>query len=187
VLSIVSLTTSFAASAANPCEIATVRAYSRSETPMIIWTASTHRVNWVTHPTPGWQYAFSDTGYTDSYLRLQWLKRIFDPETKERAGQKPRVLISDGFATHETLEIMEFCFENNIILCRILSHTSRAVFFLTLPISSNPMTSQCLARSRALTATKLNVWNEDALEQSARSISRTCTASQGTKHLPLGT
>jgi hypothetical protein len=33
-------------------------------------------------------------------------------------------LICDGFATHETLEILEFCFENNILLCRLPSHTS---------------------------------------------------------------
>ena len=30
----------------------------------------------------------------------------------------------DGFGTHETLEILEYCFENNIILCRLPSHTS---------------------------------------------------------------
>jgi hypothetical protein len=34
------------------------------------------------------------------------------------------VLICDGFGTHETLEILEFCFGNNIILCRLPSHTS---------------------------------------------------------------
>jgi hypothetical protein len=34
------------------------------------------------------------------------------------------VLICDGFGTHETLEALEFCFENNIILCRLPSHTS---------------------------------------------------------------
>jgi hypothetical protein len=28
------------------------------------------------------------------------------------------------FGTYETLEILEFCFENNIILCRLPSHTS---------------------------------------------------------------
>jgi hypothetical protein len=28
------------------------------------------------------------------------------------------------FGTHETLEILELCFENNIILCRLPSHTS---------------------------------------------------------------
>jgi hypothetical protein len=34
------------------------------------------------------------------------------------------VLISDGFGMHETLEVLEFCFENSIILCRLPSHTS---------------------------------------------------------------
>lgn len=33
-------------------------------------------------------------------------------------------MICDGFGTYETLEVLEFCFENNIILCRIPSHTS---------------------------------------------------------------
>jgi hypothetical protein len=37
---------------------------------------------------------------------------------------KPRILIYNGFGTHETLEILEYCFENNIILCRLPSHTS---------------------------------------------------------------
>jgi len=91
---------------------------------MIIWPATTHRSNWTTFPTPGWQYACSDSGYTDSKISLEWLKRIFDPETKEQADGRPRVLIYDGFGTHETLEILEFCFENNILLCRLPSHTS---------------------------------------------------------------
>ena len=49
---------------------------------------------------------------------------MFDPQTKERANQRPRVLICDGFGTHKTFEILEFCFENSIILCRLPSHTS---------------------------------------------------------------
>ena len=91
---------------------------------MIIWPASTHRANWTSYPTPRWHYACSETGYTDSKISLEWLKRVFDPQTKERANCKPRMLICDGFGTHETLEILEFCFESNIILCRIPSHTS---------------------------------------------------------------
>ena len=101
-----------------------VSAVGRYLNPMIIWPAATHRANWITYPTPEWHYAYSDTGYTDSYISLQWLKLVFDPQTKERANQKPRVLICDGFGTHETLEVLEFCFENKIILCRLPSHTS---------------------------------------------------------------
>ncbi|KAI9148700.1 hypothetical protein HJFPF1_10741 [Paramyrothecium foliicola] len=76
-----------------------------------------------------------ECGYTDSYLSLQWLKLVFDPQTRETANQKTRVLICDGFGTHETLEILEFCFENKIILCRNL----------ILPINFNP-------RDQALTS-----------------------------------
>ena len=73
--------------------------------PMVIWPASTHRSNWTTFPTPGWHYACSESGYTDSEISFEWLTRVFDPQTKERARGKPRLLICDGFGTHETLEI----------------------------------------------------------------------------------
>jgi hypothetical protein len=74
---------------------------------MIIWPATTHRSNWTIFPTPGWHYACSESGYTDSKISLEWLKHIFNPQTKERANQKPRVLICDGFGTHKTLECVD--------------------------------------------------------------------------------
>jgi hypothetical protein len=101
-----------------------ISADGRCLNPMIIWPASTHRANWTTHPTPGWGYALSDSGFTDSYISLQWLKQVFDPQTKQQANGRPRILIWDGFGTHETLEIMEFSFGNNIKLCCMPSHTS---------------------------------------------------------------
>lgn len=61
--------------------------------PMIVWPASTHRANWTTYPTPGWYFAYSDSGYTDSVISLEWLKRVFDPQTKARAREKPQMLI----------------------------------------------------------------------------------------------
>jgi hypothetical protein len=56
----------------------------RSLNPMITWPASTHRANWTTYPTPGWHYAYFESGYTDSKISLEWLKSVFDPQTKER-------------------------------------------------------------------------------------------------------
>jgi hypothetical protein len=75
-------------------------------------------------PIPGWHYACSESGYTDSKISLEWLKHVFDPQTRGQANQKPQVLICDSFRTHETFEALEFCFENNIILCCLPSHTS---------------------------------------------------------------
>jgi hypothetical protein len=46
--------------------------------PMIVWPALTHRSNWTTFPTPNWHYAYSESGYTDSYISLEWLKRVFN-------------------------------------------------------------------------------------------------------------
>lgn len=101
-----------------------ISADGRSLLPLIIWPASTHRSNWTTYSTPGWHFAHSENGYNDSKISLEWLTRVFDPQTKGLANQRPRVLICDGFGTHKTLEILEFCFENNIFLCRLPSHTS---------------------------------------------------------------
>ncbi|KAI7081406.1 hypothetical protein KC356_g9134 [Hortaea werneckii] len=92
--------------------------------PMVIWPAVTHRSNWTTFPTPGWHYACTESGYTDSGINLEWLTHVFDPQTKARANGKPRVLICDGASAHEALEFMKFCFANSIILCRLPSHTS---------------------------------------------------------------
>ncbi|KFX91857.1 hypothetical protein O988_07548, partial [Pseudogymnoascus sp. VKM F-3808] len=70
-----------------------ISANGRSLLPLIIWPATTHRSNWTTFPTPGWHYAWSESGYTDSKISLEWLTRVFDPQSKEQANGKPRVLI----------------------------------------------------------------------------------------------
>jgi hypothetical protein len=90
---------------------------------MIIWPATTYQSNWTTFPTPGWYYACSESGYTDFKISLEWLKRVFNPQTRGQANQKSRVLIYNGFGTHETLEALEFCFEYNIILYYLPSYT----------------------------------------------------------------
>jgi hypothetical protein len=75
-----------------------VSADGRCLLPLIIWPASTHRSSWTTYPTPGWHYAHSENGYNDSKISLEWLTRVFDPQTRETANGRPRVLICDGFS-----------------------------------------------------------------------------------------
>lgn len=41
-------------------------------------------------------------------------------------------MICDNFGTHETLEILEFCFDNNIVLYRLPSHLSQAIAMRSL-------------------------------------------------------
>ena len=55
---------------------------------------------------------------------LDWYRRVFDPQTKDRARYRPRILINDGFGPHKGLYVIKFCHDNNIILCELPSHTS---------------------------------------------------------------
>lgn len=92
--------------------------------PLVIWPSATHRSHWTTHPTPGWHFARTEGGYTNNEINMHWVQFVFDPQTRTTANGKPRILISDGLASHESLDVMTFCYENNIILCRLPSHTS---------------------------------------------------------------
>jgi hypothetical protein len=113
-----------------------ISADSRSLFLLIIWPAATHRSTWTTYPTPGWHFACSQSGYTDSKISLDWVKHVFDPQTKPRANQKPQILICDGFGRTSRSKSW------SIVLKTI---SSFVVFRRTRPISSNPVTSESLA------------------------------------------
>lgn len=68
----------------------------RSLNPLIIWLASTPRTDWHLHPTPGWHYGCTESGYSNHTTVLDWYCKVFDPQTKARANGRPRVLINDG-------------------------------------------------------------------------------------------
>jgi hypothetical protein len=81
-----------------------ISADGRSLHLLIIWSAATLRSTWATYPTPGWHFACSQSGYTDSKISFDWLRRVFEHQTKVRAG-KLRILICDNFSwipVHET-------------------------------------------------------------------------------------
>jgi hypothetical protein len=61
----------------------------------------------------------SRNGGNDKRLQL-----VLDPQTRAKAGAKPLVLMIDGFGMYETLEMIEFCFASNIILCPLPFPTS---------------------------------------------------------------
>ena len=68
---------------------------------LVIWPASTHYANWITYPTPGWHYGISETGYTNTGINLYWIKNVFNPAMKVQAAGLLRLLINNGFGTHE--------------------------------------------------------------------------------------
>lgn len=101
-----------------------ISADGRSLPPLVIFPGVDLRNNWVCHDAPDWQFSCSKKGYMNSAINLEWMQKVFEPATRERANGKPRILISDGFETHESLDVLKFCFESNIVPCRLPSHTS---------------------------------------------------------------
>jgi hypothetical protein len=91
--------------------------------PLVIWLVETHRANWTTFLTLDWQYGLSENGYNNGIISLEWIKGTFNPQTKDRAKGSLRLLIADGFTTHESAEIQRFCYEEGIHLSHLPSHT----------------------------------------------------------------
>lgn len=104
-----------------------ISASGRRLHPFIIWPTSTLRSDWTIHETPGWHFGYTETGYSNRKTVLGWYRKVFDTQTKDRANGQPQVLINDGYGSHEALEVMQFCHENNIILVRFPSHSTHKV------------------------------------------------------------
>ena len=92
-----------------------ISADGKSLHPFVIWPGSTLRSDWTIHETPGWHFGCSDSGYSNRKTMLEWYQKVFDPQTRGCANGKPRVLISDGYGSHEAPEVLKFCCENTAV------------------------------------------------------------------------
>jgi len=68
-------------------------------------------------------FAMSESGYSNAYLGLEWLKH-FDRQTAGRREGKYRMLVFDGHGSHLTDEFTYYCWEHDIIPFRLLSHST---------------------------------------------------------------
>ena len=69
-------------------------------------------------------YGKSESGWIDSELFLAWLRKIF---LKYSVPQRPVVLFVDGHKTHMTLDVIDLCQENKVILFCLPPHTTHAL------------------------------------------------------------
>ena len=53
--------------------------------------------------------------------------KIFDAQTKDKAGECTRVLLMDGHSLYYTLEILEYTRANNIVILRYLLHCTHVL------------------------------------------------------------
>ena len=69
-------------------------------------------------------YARSESGWIDSELFLVWLRRIF---LKYIDQQRPVLLLTDGHKSHLTIDVIDACRDNNVILFCLPPHTTHAL------------------------------------------------------------
>jgi len=73
--------------------------------------------------TPDWLYTTSTNGWTSNAIGLEWLRRIFIPNTSpSQSGH--RLLILDGHGSHIPIDFMWECRENKIHLLYLPAHSS---------------------------------------------------------------
>jgi hypothetical protein len=56
------------------------------------------------------------TGWTNNELGLAWLKQVFDRFSKAKARRKYRLLILNGHGSYVTIDFINYCDYNKILL-----------------------------------------------------------------------
>jgi hypothetical protein len=57
-----------------------------------------------------------DNRWTCNSLGLQWLQKIFDLATKDKAGRGWRLLIVDGYSSHVNIEFLDWARLHRILV-----------------------------------------------------------------------
>ena len=65
----------------------------------------------------------AETGYSNDWLSLKWLKHFDTHTIKTRKGTY-RLLLMDGYGSHHTIEFIEYCNEAKIIPFGLPAHTT---------------------------------------------------------------
>jgi len=102
-----------------------------SLSPLIIFKGENLSRQWIPVSIHNnWRFGCNTKGWTSNIHGLQWLRQVFEVETREKANGKPRLLICDGHDSHITASWIAHCMKNNIILMILPPHSSH----LTQPL-----------------------------------------------------
>ena len=99
--------------------------------PLIIFKAKSIQHQWfkrdflVKHPR--WYITFSENGWISNNIAIEWLEKVFLPQTQPEDLADARLLIIDGHGSHTSEEFMTICYLNHIYLLFIPAHTSHVL------------------------------------------------------------
>lgn len=100
--------------------------------PALIYQASSTNIqsSWVEDLNPQHHQAFitvSESGWSNNEIGLAWLQQVFDRRTKAKAGRSYRLLILDGHGSHLTMDFIDYCDQNRILLAIYPPHSTHTL------------------------------------------------------------
>jgi hypothetical protein len=106
-------------------DIECISAAGEALPPLLIFKGDSINTRWINERTPeGWHLATSRNGWTSNDLGFAWLKNVFEPQTRETAAGRRRLLIADGHGSHIQGKFIAHCMENDIDLLIMPPHCS---------------------------------------------------------------
>ena len=103
-------------------------------------------------------FAASPSGWTNNDIGLAWLKQVFDRSTKAKARSSYRLLILDGHGSHLTMDFIEYCNQNKILLAIYPPHSTHTlqpldvVMFKPLSTAYSNQVAAFMERCQGLTS-----------------------------------
>jgi hypothetical protein len=103
-------------------------------------------------------FASSPSGWTNNDIGLAWLKQVFNPSTKAKARSSYRLLILDGHGSHLTMDFIEYCHQNKILLMIYPPHSTHTlqpldvVMFKPLSSAYSDQVAAFMERCQGLTS-----------------------------------
>src|SRR5579871_6832382 len=94
--------------------------------PLIIFKGENISNSWipVKELPEGWHVSCNSKGWTSNEHGVAWLKKCFEPATRDKADDKFRLLICDGHDSHISAEFLRHCIANRIVLMLLPPHCS---------------------------------------------------------------
>ena len=113
---------------------------------MIIFKDENISKNWLSKKLlKKWYISCNNKGWINNVHDIQWLKKCFEPATREKADEEPRLLIYDGHDSHISADFIRHCIANDIVLLLLSSHSSHLLQSLDVDVfSSLKQAMRCL-------------------------------------------
>ncbi|KAL5530820.1 hypothetical protein ACEPAF_7078 [Sanghuangporus sanghuang] len=111
----------------NVTAIVTICADGSYIKPLVIFKGQNIYSKWLQNNVINANCTSSPNGWTDSQIALMWFKDHFEPETREKAKGRLRVLLLDNHKSHYSLELLEEAVKHNITILGYPPHWTHAL------------------------------------------------------------